>query len=155
MTASERCKITRERQQCQRLLTQLIRQSPTFETQLLDLRWRSARLNGRKRRFVRPTTQNRDDISIRRCCFSDEEAQRFRSVFKEPFAKRSLTVDKTPDGPLVYTEAPRGCRDTAKNLDAMGEVFLRLLHGDCPDHFSFIRSCTRHRLNVASWPAAR
>jgi hypothetical protein len=128
MSGSRIATCGRVRPQSRRLLPQLIRQSPTFETQLLDLRWRSARLNGRKQRLVRPATQNRGDISIRRCCFSDEEAQRFRSVLKEPFAKRSLTVDKTPDGPLVYIEAPRGCRDTAKNLDAMGEVFLRLLH---------------------------
>ena len=53
---------------------------------------------------------------------------RLHGVLQQPFAYRPLTVDKTPDGSLIYAETPRACRDPAKHLDAMGEVGLRYLH---------------------------
>ena len=74
------------------------------------------------------SAQSRSDVLLCRGCFRDQEAQGFRGVIEKASAERPLTVNKAPDGPFIYPEAPRGSGGPAKHLDAMGEVLAQILH---------------------------
>lgn len=79
--------------------------------------------------------------------FGGEVAQCLRGVSKESIADRPLAIDEPTDGPLIDSKAPRECRGATKQLDAVSEVILSILH--VGDHRV---SCGRGNA-IATWPS--
>ena len=73
------------------------------------------------------TAQKFHDMALGGFGLCNQQAKRFRDVAQHPFAHGPLAIDEPPDGPLIYTETPRDCWNSAKHLDAMGEVISRFL----------------------------
>lgn len=73
------------------------------------------------------TAQSFDDMAFGGCGFGNQNTKRFRYVIQKPFAHGPLAIDKSPDGTFIYTKTPRGCWNSAEHLDAVGEMFSRIL----------------------------
>jgi hypothetical protein len=77
--------------------------------------------------YVALTAQSFLDMAFGGCGFGNQDTKSFRYVFHKPFAHRALAIDKSPDGPLIYTKTPRGCWNSSKHLDAMREMISQFL----------------------------
>jgi len=78
-------------------------------------------------RIGRQRVQNGSDLSFRSGGFRNQQVQCLGGVFQKSVTKRPLAIDKSADGALVYAKAPREGSRSAKQLNAISEVFTSLV----------------------------
>lgn len=61
-------------------------------------------------------------------CFCNEVAQCLRGISKQTVADGPLAIDEPSNGSFIYPEPPRKCSGSTKQLDAVSEVILSILH---------------------------
>ncbi|WP_260929500.1 hypothetical protein [Novosphingobium sp. 9] len=69
-----------------------------------------------------------EDGLRRRAGVHGEVTQCLRGVLQQAVAKRALAIDEPPDSPLINPETAGKCGRSAKQLDAVSEVVLSILH---------------------------
>jgi len=95
--------------------------------QVNECRIASIQASGRINENMALTAQSFHDMAFGGCGFGNQNTKSFCYVFQKPFAHGPLAIDESPDGPLIYTKTPRGCWNSAKHLDAMGEMIAQFL----------------------------